>query len=683
MVKPFTTKAGLAALEYSLKAGVSQISPVDVDIDALGNNMLAPWLTTYLGDIMKSSRNTRRYSNVAKWESDSDSLWRELRISDDSYEARYAVTKPFVAQIIERLLKLDDELLPNESLQDLGLDSLMMIEMKSSLQGLIGSAGIIRVADLAEWQTLHLTTVAIVNIMFPKTSGREYAKLVERNKLIKDDSMLWETTNAANLLQEVPISSVKIVLLTGCTGTVGPYVLHQLSRLPQIQSIYCLVRSHQVSSGRDRVLCRLKELNLLSTCKIEKIITIDGDVVSEHLSLKLLLYHQLASGVEAVFHCAAQTSHMEMYGRSSSSNIGLRATNVTGTQNILQFACSTRRKHLYNASSLLATWLPANRQDNYLGYPETFPKDGDFDEAPSHGYGITKFIVDRLVCQAVERGLPVKSFRFPLICGDSMTGRKTNLGVDHFFLEFIYFVMKCTIPDIILPLHLLPVDVAVRVTLKLFFDENVPSGMFNITNPHARNFTDVGMLSEEFGRILRLAEIFYKNLDNVGNSLGRHDVFRIMSNFARNEGVDQEEILYILQHGDFNGEITCQEILNEPNIRTLLRKGLDTPFSKVPHDDFVAQMQREGNGSVLYKWLDYYSRDDAPTRHMANGTLPLYSKWVENMESFQLATCAKMRQYIPNVEELIPDPLETIRTDLQYAIDNIDSSLGNLFRANK
>lgn len=61
----------------------------------------------------------------------------------------------------------------------------MMIEMKSSLQGLIGSAGIIRVADLAEWQTLHLTTVAIVNIMFPKTSGREYAKLVERNKLIK------------------------------------------------------------------------------------------------------------------------------------------------------------------------------------------------------------------------------------------------------------------------------------------------------------------------------------------------------------------------------------------------------------------------------------------------------------------------------------------------------------------
>lgn len=62
--------------------------------------------------------------------------------------------------------------------------------------------------------------------------------------------MLWETTNAANLLQEVPISSVKIVLLTGCTGTVGPYVLHQLSRLPQIQSIYCLVRSHQVSSGR-------------------------------------------------------------------------------------------------------------------------------------------------------------------------------------------------------------------------------------------------------------------------------------------------------------------------------------------------------------------------------------------------------------------------------------------------
>ncbi|XP_035711795.1 putative inactive phenolphthiocerol synthesis polyketide synthase type I Pks1 [Folsomia candida] len=133
MVKPFSTKAGLKALEYSLKSGVSHVSPVDIDIDALGNSMLAPWLTTYLENIMNSGRNTRRNSNVSKWESDSDSLWYKLKVCGDSNEGRYGVAKPYVARIIEGLLKLDDELLPNESLQDLGLDSLMMIEMKNAL----------------------------------------------------------------------------------------------------------------------------------------------------------------------------------------------------------------------------------------------------------------------------------------------------------------------------------------------------------------------------------------------------------------------------------------------------------------------------------------------------------------------------------------------------------------------
>lgn len=62
-----------------------------------------------------------------------DSLWYKLKVCGDSNEGRYGVAKPYVARIIEGLLKLDDELLPNESLQDLGLDSLMMIEMKNAL----------------------------------------------------------------------------------------------------------------------------------------------------------------------------------------------------------------------------------------------------------------------------------------------------------------------------------------------------------------------------------------------------------------------------------------------------------------------------------------------------------------------------------------------------------------------
>lgn len=93
--------------------------------------------------------------------------------------------KSFVTRTIEKLLKLDEELLPNESLQDLGLDSLMMIEMKNALQGLLGKSKTIRVGDLADCHTLHLTTVTMLNIMYSKGPGDQCAKLFERNKLIK------------------------------------------------------------------------------------------------------------------------------------------------------------------------------------------------------------------------------------------------------------------------------------------------------------------------------------------------------------------------------------------------------------------------------------------------------------------------------------------------------------------
>lgn len=71
IVKPFSTQDGLAALGYCLTTGLRQISPVDMDIESLGSSSLAPWMTTYLEQVMNAGTDSRRYSNVAVWESDS------------------------------------------------------------------------------------------------------------------------------------------------------------------------------------------------------------------------------------------------------------------------------------------------------------------------------------------------------------------------------------------------------------------------------------------------------------------------------------------------------------------------------------------------------------------------------------------------------------------------------------
>ena len=104
-----------------------------------------------------------------------------------------------------------------------------------------------------------------------------------------------------------PPARRRTVLLTGASGVVGSALLQRL----RVVEVVCLVHRTPVTGPGIR--------------------SVRGDVSAPQLGLDPATYARLATTVDAVVHCAAVTE----FNRTDGS---LEATNVTGTQHVVDFA---------------------------------------------------------------------------------------------------------------------------------------------------------------------------------------------------------------------------------------------------------------------------------------------------------------------------------------------------------
>jgi len=122
------------------------------------------------------------------------------------------------------------------------------------------------------------------------------------------------------------------VLLTGATGLIGGELLYRLVTAG-VGSVRCLVRRSTDCNGVERLWRRLRRSHQLAYCDVMKAVgVVEGDLRDSRLGLSLTHYRQLASDVNYVIHCAADTSFL---GKRSA----LRA-NRDGTRHLTEFATS-------------------------------------------------------------------------------------------------------------------------------------------------------------------------------------------------------------------------------------------------------------------------------------------------------------------------------------------------------
>src|SRR6266508_1779685 len=195
------------------------------------------------------------------------------------------------------------------------------------------------------------------------------------------------------------------VLLTGATGFLGQILLQRLLQVPGTV-VTCLVRA----GDDDTAAARLRQAAArygYQPVFDSRVRAVAGDLTAPNLGLDTAGYAALAREVAAVYHCGAEVSFAAPYE-------ALRATNVTGTVEVIRFAATATGKALHYVSTLGQEAAgPALREQLYPA---------EATEATSSGYATSKRVAEALVAEAGGRGLPVTILRPGLVTADRSSG---------------------------------------------------------------------------------------------------------------------------------------------------------------------------------------------------------------------------------------------------------------------
>ena len=275
------------------------------------------------------------------------------------------------------------------------------------------------------------------------------------------------------------------ILLTGATGFLGTFLLSDLLR-QTTADIYCLVRAANAEAGRQRLHQTLASYGLDDPKHHTRIIPIIGNLSEPLLGLSTADFHQLAQTVDAIYHNGAFVNWIYPYAR-------LKPPNVLGTQEVLRFACEGGVKPVHYVSTLAVFPVLANAEVTVIGEQDTLDHGGML----YGGYTQSKWVAEKLVTHARERGVPVTIYRPSMITGQSETGVwRTD--------DVLCRIIKSTIelgstPEVEPTVNMVPVDYVSKAIVALSRQPAALGQVFHIAHAQAVYWQDLFTWIRTFG----------------------------------------------------------------------------------------------------------------------------------------------------------------------------------------
>lgn len=327
---------------------------------------------------------------------------------------------------LAELLGVDgDEIDATVNLESYGLDSAQAMVLVSKLEQLLG----FQPSPLLLW---HYPTIESL-------SERLAEELEEQSEEQNTDSATANHSNGTPVLDlqaevvldpvihpggaipvDFPVTQPKKVFLTGGTGFLGAFLIRELLQQTQAD-VYCLVRAADAQAGKAKIQTNLEGYAIWQEEYESRIIPVVGDLAEPLLGLSSTQFQALAAEIDTIYHSGALLNYVFPYS-------ALKAANVLGTQEVLRLACQIKVKPVHYVSSVAVFESPV-----YAGKVVKESDDFSHWEGIFLGYSQTKWVAEKLVKIAGDRGLPVTIHRPPLIGGDSETG----IGNTHDFINLM------------------------------------------------------------------------------------------------------------------------------------------------------------------------------------------------------------------------------------------------------
>ncbi len=372
-----------------------------------------------------------------------------------------------VKSVFDKVLKIDHYSL-TDSFLELGGDSLTGFELVNSIEQKFNIKLDLR--ELLEDSSVAGVTAYLRRVLSGiKITGKKVDWKAE-TRLEPEISPEGDYT--------VTAEDCRRFFLTGATGFLGTNLIRALIEQAPHDGlkIYCHVRAKDEAAGMKRVVDAMKKFNCWKEGYDAYIKAVPGDLTQPNLGIAEETYEMLAEEVDAVYHNGAMLNFVFPYEY-------LKKTNVFGTREALRLACAKKPKYFHYISSYSVFDTP-----RYAGTVamenDPLPNGKGFTLA----YSETKWVSEKLVCRAKDRGLRTVIYR----PGDIVGAADGIWNVEDMVSRMIVgSIQMKSVPPIGFALHMTPVDYVGNAIVHISRKEQAVSQAFHIVNPKKIRLRDL------------------------------------------------------------------------------------------------------------------------------------------------------------------------------------------------
>lgn len=289
-------------------------------------------------------------------------------------------------------------------------------------------------------------------------------------------------------LSYTPIDQPAAIFLTGATGFLGAYLLHELLQQTQAD-IYCLIRAKDAEQGGQRLQRNLEQYGLWHDASRSRLIPVIGDLAKSGFGLSPQQFQALAHTIDVIYHNGGLVNFLYPYSV-------LKAPNVLGSQEVLRLASQSKIKPVHFVSTV-GVFAPAD----YTDTPVIREQDHPNRTASLYGYTQSKWAAEQLMIAARTRGIPTCIYRPYWIEGHSQTG--VCNGTDFLRSLIKGCIQLGTVPDWQMRVDMLPVDYLSQAIVHLSRQSDSLNQSFHFSNANSLSWSELVDWLRQFGYSLQ------------------------------------------------------------------------------------------------------------------------------------------------------------------------------------
>ncbi|MHC8336876.1 amino acid adenylation domain-containing protein [Pseudomonas sp. HLT2-19-2] len=296
-------------------------------------------------------------------------------------------------------------------------------------------------------------------------------------------------------IQPLPVNrmgDVHRVIVTGANSFVGVHIVEALLAWGASE-VACLVRDGGGQSAAERFAHALRE-NRLEHLDLSRVRVYAADITRPSLGLEADVYERLDRQFGALVHNAANVNHVLDYE-------SLARDNVEPIFECLRL-CEGRSKKIFNFVSTLSA-------------SSTIAADGRVLELPAaqtppiyikNGYNLSKWVGERILERARERGVRVNLYRPGNISFNSLTG-VCQPHKNRLMLMLKGSIQLGQVPEFTLNFDLMPVDFLARFIAFHASRYQPEKAVFNLHNPEPLSWDNYVGSFREAGREFSMVSV--------------------------------------------------------------------------------------------------------------------------------------------------------------------------------